>query len=107
MERSITELPSLKQFRAFCLCCAGAAILAFLLVSAITFAPSALWLGARAALLTGIVAFYFLIIGGRTHVMIHQLSRNRPQTFDRPAPEWITVPFMLATIAIVLWPHLQ
>ena len=27
--------------------------------------------------------------------------------FDRPAPEWITVPFLMAAIAVVFWPYHQ
>ena len=78
-----------------------------LIVSAITFVPSALWIGARASLLGAIVALYFFIIALRTHVIIYQLSRDRAQTFDRPAPEWITVSFLLAAVAVVLLPHFR
>jgi hypothetical protein len=105
--RSIGGLPGLKQFRTFCLICIGISLVVLLSVSAITFIPSSLWLGARASWLAAIVALYFSIIAFRTHVIIRQLSRNRPQTFDRPAPEWITVPFLLGAIAVVLWPHHQ
>ena len=105
--RSISELPSLKQFRTVCLICVGVSLVALLIVSAITFVPSALWLGLRASWLATLVALYFSIIAFRTHVIIRQLTRTSPQTFDRPAPEWITIPFFLAAIAVVLWPHHQ
>ena len=107
MQRSLSELPSLKQFRTFCLTCAGIALCLLLLVSTITFAPSAVWAAGRAALFLSLVALYFLIIAVRTQVMSHQLTRGASQTFDRPAPEWITVPFFLAAIGAILWPHFQ
>jgi hypothetical protein len=97
----------LKQFRTFCLICVAVSLVVLLVISAITFVPSVLWLGARASLLTGIVALYFCIIAFRTHVIIRQCARNRGQIFDRPAPEWITVAFILAAIAVVLWSHHQ
>jgi len=105
--RSTSELPSLRKFRAFCFICIGISLVALLIISAITFIPSALWLGTRASWLAALVALYFSIIAVRTHVIIRQLTRTSPQTFDRPAPEWITVPFLLAAIAVVLWPHHQ
>ena len=106
-DRSISELPSMRQFRTFCLICISISLVVQFIVSAITFVPSALWFGARAFWLASIVALYFLIIAFRTHVMIRQVTRSRPQTFDRSAPEWITVAFLLAAIAVVLWPHHQ
>ncbi|MBI3879730.1 MAG: hypothetical protein HY301_06660 [Verrucomicrobia bacterium] len=107
MQRNITELPRLKQFRAFCLVSAGSAFGVLLLLSVITFVPSSVWVAARAMLLATIVALYFVIIAGRTQVVIYQLSRSLPQSIDRPAPEWITVPFFLAAIAVVFWPHVR
>jgi hypothetical protein len=77
------------------------------IVSAITFVPAALWIGERASWLAVVVALYFSIIALRTHVIIRQIISSRPQTFDRPAPEWITMPFLLAVVALVVWPHHQ
>ncbi len=107
MQRSLSELPSLKQFRTFCLICGGIAICLLLLVSIITFTPSAAWAAGRAALFLSLAALYFLIIAVRTHVTIYQLTRGASQTFDRPAPEWITVPFFLAAIGAIVWPHFE
>jgi uncharacterized membrane protein SirB2 len=106
-DRSISELPSLRQFRTFCLICIGISLVVLLIVSAITFVPSAQWLGTRAFWFVSLIALYFSLIAFRTHVMIRQLTRTRPQTFDRAAPEWITIAFLLAAIAVVLWPHHQ
>src|SRR5258705_11867420 len=107
MQRSLTELPSLKQFRTICLICTGIALCLLLLVNIITFAPSAVWAAGRAALFLSLVALYFLIIATRTHVLIYQLTRGASQTFDRPAPERITVPLFLAAIGAIVGPHFQ
>ena len=96
---------SLKQFRTFCFLCTGTAFVILVLISLITFASSILWVAGRVALLSALIGTYFLIIGVRTHVIIVQCSRGTPQTFDRPAPEWITAAFGLAIIGTILWPY--
>ena len=104
-KRSTSELPSLKRFRNVCFLGMSGALLAFLTVSAITFVPRARWVMSRVLALSLTVALYFCVIGIRTHVILHQLSRDRRQTFDRPAPEWITIAFLLSAAVVTLWPH--
>jgi hypothetical protein len=105
LQRNVSELPGLKRFRNFCFVCMGVSFIGLLIVDAITFSPQIKWLMVKAHLLPAIVTLYFLIIGLRTQVMISQLSRNHRQTFARPAPEWITVCFLLCAVIVVVWPH--
>ena len=107
MQRSTIELPSLKRFRTICFFCVGVALCVLLVLSTITIAPSIVWVADRTALFSSIVGLYFLVIAIRTHVMVYQLTRGSSQTFDRSAPEWITVPFLLAAIGVALWPPAQ
>jgi uncharacterized membrane protein len=80
-------------------------LVVLLISSAITVLPQVEWIIAKVVFLSLLVALYFFIIGLRTHIIIYQLSRSREQTFDRPAPEWITVAFLLCGVVVALWPH--
>jgi hypothetical protein len=103
--RSTSELPGLKQFRSVCTIVSAAALCVLLVLSCITFAPSITWIVGRAALISALVAVYFLIIAIRTYIIIFQCRRGTAQTFDRPAPEWITACFGLVTLGVMVWPH--
>ena len=104
-QRSSSELPSLKRFRACCLLCFSVSLVFLLIAGTITVVPRAEWIVAKAIILSLIFSLYFIIIGLRTHVMIYRLARDRPQIFDRPAPEWITLPFLLCAVAATFWPR--
>jgi hypothetical protein len=76
-----------------------------LTLSAVTAVPRSEWVIARGMLLTALGSLYFMTIGLRTQVIVYQTSRNRPQTFDRPASEWITVSFLVFGIGTIFLPH--
>lgn len=105
IQRTITALPSLKRFRTFCFVCLAFALFVFLFFATITVVPRIRWTVPKGMLLSTIVGAYFLTVGLRTQVMIYQLRHDRPQTFARPAPEWITVGFLLGFLIAAFWPH--
>ena len=107
MQRNVRELPNLKRFRMFCFVCVIGLLAGLLILEVIDVVPRIEWLINKAVLLTAIATFYFLTIGLRTQVIIYQLSRSHRQIFDRPAPEWISVCFLLCGLVIVFWPHSQ
>jgi len=78
----------------------------FLTASAITVVPRLESRMSRFLGLTLVVALYFCVIGLRTSVIVHQLRHDRPQTFDRPAPEWIAISFLLFGAVVAIWPRL-
>ena len=104
-KRSNSELPSLKRVRNVCFLCMGGALVAFLAVSAITATTLTQWVISRALAVTLTITLYFFLIGLRTHIIVHQLTRDRRQIFDRPAPEWLTVAFLLSAALVAFWPH--
>jgi hypothetical protein len=83
----------------------SAALVVFLTASAITVVPRAEGGMSKFLAVTLTIALYFCVIGLRTSVIVHQLSLDRPQTFDRPAPESITVAFLVLAAVAAFWPH--
>ena len=105
IQRSVTELPGLKRFRMFCLLLVTGSLAVLLISNVITVVPRLEWLVIRVALVSLLFSFYFLLIGVRTQVIIYQAVRRRRQTFERPAPEWMTALFLLGVIVAALWPR--
>ena len=103
-KRSRSELPGLIQFRGICIAIAIIAAAISILFAVIRFPQSLRSLAIHGSLFAGLVAAYFLIIGLRTHIICSQCFRGRTQSFDRPAPEWITVLFLLVATASLFWP---
>jgi len=104
-EGSTGELPNLRRLRNTCFVRMSVALVVFLTVSAITVVPRAELGMSRFLDVTLIVALYFFVIGLRALVIVHQLSHNRSQIFDRPTPGWITAAFLVCGVAVALWPR--
>ena len=104
-QRSATELPSLRRFRLFCLLLMTGSLVVLLISNVITVVPRLEWVVIKVALGSLLLVLYFLVIGIRTQVIIHQAVHGRRQTFDRPAPEWITALFLLCAIVVAMWPR--
>jgi hypothetical protein len=103
-QRNKSELPGLQQFRRLCVTVAIISATVSFLFVLVRSQQSLRSFALHGALLCGLLAGYFIVIGLRTHAMCWQLSRGSSQTFDRPAPEWITLAFLLAAVGSLIWP---
>lgn len=92
------------HFRKICIATAVLLAVTSFFCSTILTEPSLRWLAVYGSKIVGVAAGYFLLIALRTHVICSQLSRGRPQMFDRPAPEWITLLFIVGGLVIVFRP---
>jgi len=97
------------KFMAFAKGCAIAVVLFGLgltFFTCATFVPAVYSVVLRTTLILFWLFLCSVVFCVRSFVIAYQCKREKPQTFDRPCPEYITAATLLLILATLLWPKL-